>query len=444
MIVLKKAIPRRTVLRGLGASLALPLLDGMVPAFAAQRNTPAHPVRRLGIVYVPNGMMMDSWTPDAVGTGFEFKSVMKPLEPFRDHLLVLSGLQGVESDGPHARASTRFLTGVASKLSDGPDLHAGVSMDQLAARQHAQHTQLASLELALDGRDFAGSCDDGFSCAYTNTIAWSNESTPLPMENNPRVVFERMFGDSGSTDPAVRRARLRKDGSLLDSVIDRVAEMQRGLWSRDRTKLEQYLDAVRDIERRIQKAEAQSVQQLPVVEQPAGIPATCREHAKLMFDLQALAYEIDLTRVVTFMIGREITGRTYAEIGIPDAHHPISHHQGDPARLAKLRQINQFHVTLFADFLEKLRSTPDGDGSLLDHVMLVYGAGMADSNAHASRNLPIVVVGGSSSKAGRHIKYPDGTPLANLHLSLLDKMGVPLERLGHSTGRLPLEPLSDV
>jgi hypothetical protein len=231
---------------------------------------------------------------------------------------------------------------------------------------------------------------------------------------------------------------------LLDSVIDRVAEMQRGLWARDRTKLEQYLEAVRDVERRIQRAEVQSAQQLPVFEQPAGIPATCREHAKLMFDLQALAYEIDLTRVVTFMIGREITGRTYAEIGIPDAHHPISHHQRDPAKLAKLRQINQFHVTLFAEFLQKLRSTPDGDGSLLDHVMLVYGAGMADSNAHASQNLPIVLVGGSSSSGGRHIKYPDGTPLANLHLSLLDKMGVPLERLGHSTGRLPLEPLSDV
>jgi hypothetical protein len=317
-------------------------------------------------------------------------------------------------------------------------------MDQLAAREHGQHTQLASLELALDGRDFAGSCDDGFSCAYTNTIAWSNEKTPLPMENNPRAVFERMFGDTGSTDPAVRRARLQRDGSLLDSVMERVAVMQRGLGAPDRTKLDQYLEAVRDVERRIQKAEAQSTRELPLVDQPAGIPATCREHAKLMFDLQALAYETDLTRVVTFMIGREITGRTYSEIGIPDAHHPISHHQGDPTKLAKLTQINTFHVTLFAEFLERLRSTPDGDGSLLDHSMIIYGAGMADSNAHASQNLPILLAGGVANKGGHHIQYKPGTPLANLHLSLLDKMGIRLESLGHSTGRLPLEPLSDV
>jgi len=444
MIVTKKAIPRRTVLRGLGATLALPLLDGMVPAFAALRNTAANPVRRLGVVYVPNGMMMQHWTPSIEGTGFDFKTIMMPLEPLRDQLLVLSGLHGVDSDGPHARASTRFLTGVPSKLADGADLRGGVSMDQLAAREHGQHTQLASLELALDGRDFAGSCDDGFSCAYTNTIVWSNESTPLPMENNPRVVFERLFGDSGSTDPAVRRARLQKDSSLLDSVIERAADMQRGLGARDRSKLTQYLDAVRDIERRIQKAEAQSARDLPLVSQPAGIPSTCREHAKLMFDMQALAYETDLTRIVTFMMGREITGRTYAEIGVPDAHHPISHHQNDPAKLEKLTQINQFHVSLFAEFLERLRSTPDGDGTLLDHVMIVYGAGMADSNAHASQNLPILLAGGGAGKGGRHIKYPEGTPLANLHLTLLDKMGVPLEKLGHSTGRLPIEPLSDV
>ena len=442
MIVTKKALDRRTVLRGIGTTLALPLLDSMVPALSALRETAANPIFRLGVAYVPNGMMMDRWTPASEGSGFEFKPIMKALEPFRDRLLVLSGLQGVESEGAHARASTRFLTGMPSKLADGKDLRAGISMDQVAERALGRHTQMASLELALDGRDFSGSCDDGFSCAYTNTIAWSNETTPLPMENNPRVVFERMFGDSGTTDPSARRAGLQKDGSLLDSVVERVGDLERGLGPGDRTKLAQYLEAVRDIERRIQKAESQSARALPVVDQPPGIPNTVREHAKLMFDLQALAYETDLTRVVTFMIGREITGRTYAEIGVPDAHHPISHHQGDKEKIAKVAQINTFHVTLFSEFLEKLRSTPDGDGTLLDHVLLVYGAGMADSNAHASKNLPLLVAGGVTSRGGRHIRYQEGTPLANLHLTLLDRMGVPVDKIGHSTGRLPLEPLS--
>ena len=443
MIITNKAIPRRTVLRGLGASLALPLLDGMVPAFAARRITAANAVRRLGVVYVPNGMMMPHWSPTTEGTGFDFPTILKPLEPFRNQIQVLSGMHGVESEGPHARASTRFLTGVPSKPDDGSDLLGGVSMDQIAGRVQGRETQLATLELALDGRDFAGSCDDGFSCAYTNTIAWANESTPLPMENNPRAVFERLFGDTGSTDPAVRQARLSKDASLLDSVTERAADLSRELGSRDQAKLSQYLDAVRDIERRIQMAEAQRDRELPVVAQPAGIPDTVGEHATLMFDLMALAYETDLTRVVTFMLGREITGRTYAEIGVPDAHHPISHHQRDPEKLAKLTKINQYHVQLFAEFVDRLRRTPDGDGSLLDHAMIVYGAGMGDSNAHASTNLPILLAGGAAGRGGRHVRYPEDTPLANLHLSLLDKMGVPIEKLGHSTGRLPLEPLSD-
>ena len=366
MIITKKAIPRRTVLRGFGASLALPLLDAMVPAFAARTNAATTPVIRFGVVYVPNGIMMQHWMPDREGEGFELKSILKPFEPFRDQLLVLSGLKGVESDGPHARASTRFLTGVPSKRADGADLQAAVSMDQLIAREQGAHTQLASLELAVDGRDFAGSCDDGFSCAYTNTIAWSGPSTPLPMENSPRVVFERLFGDSGSTDGAVRRARLKRDASLLDSVADRVADLQRGVGPNDRSKISQYLDAVRDIERRIQTAERQSARELPVIEQPRGVPATFGEHVRLMFDLQLLAYQTDLTRVVTFMFGREITGRTYPEIGVPDAHHPISHHQSDPERLEKLTKINTYHATLFAEFIAKLRATPDGDGTLLD------------------------------------------------------------------------------
>ena len=442
MIITRKALARRTVLRGLGASLALPLLDGMVPAFAALRKTAAAPVKRLGVVYVPNGMMMNHWTPSSEGSGFDLPTILEPLEPFRRHVEVLSGMHGVDGEGPHARSSTRFLTGVGAKPDNGSDLSAGVSMDQLAGRALGRETQLATLELAMDGRDFAGSCDDGFSCAYTNTIVWANDTTPLPMENNPRVVFERLFGDSGSTDPAVRRARLRKDASLLDSVTERAGALSRELGARDRAKLDQYLDAVRDVERRIQMAEAQSGRELPVVDQPAGIPGTLGEHARLMFDLQALAYETDLSRVVTFMMGREITGRTYAEIGVPDAHHPISHHQRDPAKLAKLTRINQYHVQLFADFLARLEATPDGDGTLLDHAMIVYGAGMADSNAHASQDLPILLAGGGAGTGGRHVRYPEHTPLANLHLSLLDRLGVPAESLGHANGRLPLDPLA--
>ena len=444
MIITKKAIPRRTMLKGLGASLALPLLDGMVPAFTALRDTAADPVRRLGIVYVPNGMMMDHWTPATEGIGFNFPTILQPLERFRDQVEVLSGMHGVDAEGPHARASTRFLTGVASQRDDGSNLKAGISMDQIAGRVLGQETQLATLELAIDGRDFAGSCDEGFSCAYTNTISWANDTTPLPMENNPRAVFERLFGDSGSTDPAVRKARLEKDASLLDSVTDRARYLSRQLGSTDQAKLDQYLEAVRDIERRIQMAEAQSERELPVVDQPAGIPDTFGEHTKMMFDLLALAYEPDLTRVATFMMGREITGRTYAEIGVPDAHHPISHHQRDPVKLEKLMKINLYHAELFAEFIARLNSTPDGDGTLLDHSMIVYGAGMADSNSHYSGNLPILLAGGAAGTGGRHMQHEPDTPLANLHLSLLDKMGVPIESLGDSTGRLPLETLSGV
>ena len=434
MIIMKKAIPRRTILHGLGAALALPLLDAMVPALA---NSPA-PNQRLGIVYVPNGMRMDHWTPGTVGTGFEFPSILKPMEPYRDKLRVLTGLNGVDGEGPHARASTRFLTGVASTRDNGSNLRAGISMDQIAGRVLGKETQLATLELAIDGRDFAGSCDEGFSCAYTNTLCWANETTPLPMENNPRVVFERLFGDSGSTNPEVRKARLSKDASLLDSVTERASVLARELGVSDQTKLDQYLDAVRDVERRIQMAESQGDRELPVIDQPPGIPDTFAEHARLMFDMMALAFETDMTRVVTFMMGREITGRTYAEIGVPDAHHPISHHQNDPEKLAKLLKINQYHVAFFAEFLERLRTTPDGDGSLLDNSTILYGAGMADSNSHYSADLPILLAGSAVERGGYHLQYPEGTPITNLHLTLLDRLNVPIDALGDATGRLPL------
>tara|TARA_B110000438_G_scaffold62815_1_gene63329 strand:+ start:2841 stop:4145 length:1305 start_codon:yes stop_codon:yes gene_type:complete len=432
MIITKKAIPRRAMLRGFGAALALPMLDAMIPAMA---NTAPKPIKRLGIVYVPNGMRMDHWTPSTVGDGFEFPSILKPMEPFREQLQIISGLHGVDGEGPHARASTRFLTGVASTRDNGSNLRAGISMDQIAGRFLGNETQLSTLELAIDGRDFAGSCDEGFSCAYTNTITWANETTPLPMENNPRAIFERLFGDTGSTDPKVRRARLSKDASLLDSVTQRAQDLSRQLGASDQTKLGQYLEAVRDVERRIQMAEAQSDRELPVVDQPAGIPDTFAEHARLMFDMMALAWETDMTRVATFMMGREITGRTYAEIGVPDAHHPISHHQRDPVKLEKLLKINQYHMTFFAEFLDRLRTSEDANGSLLDSSMIVYGAGMADSNSHYSRELPIMLAG-NVAHGGYHLQYPEATPLSNMHLSLLDKLGTPIESLGDSTGRL--------
>ena len=452
MIVIKKALSRRTVLRGLGAAVALPLLDGMVPAFAAVRNTAAKPVPRLGVVYIPNGMFMQNWTPKSDGATFEFTPILKPLEPFREQLLVMSGLSstpppdnaGVES-GLHARASTRFLTHVVPRRALDSSIAAGVSMDQHAARLLGEKTQLASLELALEARDFAGACDVGYSCTYTNTISWRGDSTPLPMEHNPRAVFERLFGDEGNTDPAVRLARIQEDRSVLDSVTARVADLRQQIGARDQAKLGEYLDAVRDVERRIQLAEAQSSRDLPIVDQPVGVPDTFEAHAKLMFDMQVLAYQSDLTRIITFMMGRELSGRAFPEVGAPGGHHPTSHHQGDPLALEQLTKIKTFHVELFAYYLDKLRATEDGDGTLLDNVMIIFGAGMSDSNQHAPSDLPIVLAGGGAGqlKGGRHVKYPVPTPLANLNLSLLDKLGVPtIESIGDSTGRL--EHLADI
>lgn len=438
MIITRKAMSRRTVLRGLGASLALPLLDGMVPALSALRNTPARGMRRFGVVYVPNGMAMEYWTPKGVGTAFELSPILRPMAPHRDRTLVLSGLDPGPGGGAHAGASTKFLTGVPGRMTDGTGIRSGTSIDQLLGQQLGRHTQLSSLELGLDSRDFAGSCDAGYACAYTNTIAWRTPTTPLPMENDPRVVFERLFGDSGSTDPAVRRARIAEDRSILDSVVAKVDDLQRGLGPQDRRKIAQYLDAVRDVERRIRRAEEQSVETLPLVEQPAGVPAAFDEYMRLMFELQRLAWQTDLTRVTTFMVGREISGRTYNEIGIPEAHHPLSHHLDDPAKIATMAKINTYHVSLFAEFVDMLRSTPDGDGSLLDHALLVYGAGMSNSNAHAALDLPIMLVGGAAGgvAGGRHLTYRKDTPMANLLVAVMDALGAPVEQVGRSTGRL--------
>jgi hypothetical protein len=449
MIITRKAIPRRTVLRGLGATVALPFLDGMVPGLTALAQTPARPINRFGVMYVVNGMIMENWTPAAEGTTYELTPTLAALAPYRDQVSILTGLACVPTPGrpggAHAKASTRFLTDVSPPTSE-TWLDAGVSVDQLIARDTGQHTQLASLELAIESGETAGACDVGFACAYTNTISWRSANTPLPTENNPRVVFERLFGDSVSTDPKARRARIAQDKSVLDSVIEEASTLKGSLGQNDRVKIVEYLDAIRDVERRIQRAEEQSARELPIVEHPAGVPATFDDHVQLMCDLQVLAYQADLTRVVTFMLGREFSGVTYPQIGVPDAHHPITHHQQEPEKIVKVAKINAYQVTKFAYLLERMRATPDGDGSLLDHATLIYGTGMGDCNAHDPRNVPVLLAGGGAGhlKGGRHIRYPKETPLANLHLTLLDKFGVNLDRIGDSTGRIDDRALSGI
>ena len=447
MIITHKALPRRTFLRGVGAALALPVLDAMVPALSAASQLSVSSPTRLSFVYVPNGVIMDKWVPDIPGAAFELPPILKPLAPFRDRMLVLSGLahnNGVawegEGAGDHSRSAAVWLTGTHPKKTEGADLRAGISVDQVAAQELRKHTQLASLEMALDDNSMVGTCGSGYSCAYTNTLCWSSPGTPLPMENKPRAVFERLFGDLDSTDPEARRDQMRQEGSLLDSVAQEVARLVRGLGAKDRAKLTEYLDSIRDIERRIQIAEKQSDRELPSVERPVGVPSTFTEHAKLMMDLQVLAYQTDMTRVTTFMMGRESTTRVYQELGIREGYHPLSHHQNDAAKIEQVIQIDILHTQVFAYFLEKMQSTPDGDGSLLDHSMIVYGSGLSDGNLHEHYDLPVLLVGGGSGQiqGGSHLQYPRDTPMANLFLTLLDKLGIQRERIGDSTGRLVL------
>ena len=450
MIITKKALPRRTFLRGAGATLALPLLDAMVPALSGISARAAEPVRRLGWVYIPNGMVMQSWTPPA-GTTLEMSTTLSPLAPFRDRMVVPTGLAHRQAEalgdgnGEHTRASATWLNGVHPKQTEGADVRAARTADQIAAAQLGRTTPLPSLELAID-RDFlVGNCENGYSCVYMNTIAWRTPTTPLPMENNPRVVFERLFGEGGSD--AERRAQFGKDRSILDSITDDLARLQRDVGTSDRARVTQYLDAVRAIERRIQLAEQSDIE-LPELERPVGIPEDYAEHVRLMFDLTALAYQADITRVFTFMLGRELGGRAYPHLGINDAHQGLSHHRNDPAKLELLTKINTFHVELFGHFLETLAATPDGDGSLLDHSLVMYCAGLSDSNQHLYYDLPLVMAGGSGGqlKGGRHLHSPRDTPMTNLLVSMLDKSGVVLDDgLGDSTGRLPeLTPLADV
>ena len=448
MVITKKALPRRTVLRGLGATVALPLLDAMVPAFARAQGAAAKPPTRMSIVYVPNGIMMDKWIPDAEGTNFQLKPIMEPLAPFKDRMLVLTGLshnggarahQG-ENTGDHARAGAAYLTGVHPKKTEGADTQAGVSMDQIAARAIGTQNQLASLELSVDSPELLGQCEAGYSCAYMNSICWRTPSTPMPMEDRPRAVFERLFGDAESTDPAVRLRRVKQDRSILDSVAKKANHLKADLGRTDQAKVTEYLDAIRDVEHRIQTVEAQVDRKLPKVERPAGVPETFTEHAKMMFDLQVLALQSDLTRVMTFMIGREFGGRTYQEIGIPEGYHALTHHQYNAEKMAKVVQIQIYHAKHFAYYLDKLRSTQDGDGSLLDHMMVLYGGGISDGNTHLHDNLPVLLMGGASGqvKSGRHIRYAKETPMSNLLLTMLDMVGVHEKSLGDSTGRLNL------
>ena len=452
MMITKKSLPRRTFLRGVGASLALPLLDGMVPAFAAVRKTAAAPHPRLFTGYVPNGVIMDAWTPATEGARFDLPATLEPLGPFKEQLVVVTGLADApafplpgEGTGDHVRAAATFLTGVHPKKTEGADIRGGTSMDQLAARVLGTDTVLTSLELSLDPNELIGACEAGWSCAYSNTLSWSNATTPLPMENQPRAVFERLFGDASDTTPEARRARLREDRSILDSLVHEVADFQRSLGPTDRDKVTQYLEAIRDIERRIQLAEAQSTRELPELARPTGgIPDTFAEHARLMFDLQVLALQADLTRVITFMMSREVSPRTYPELDIPDPHHGLSHHQNRPEQMAKLARVNRHHIEQLAYFMDRLNATPDGDGTLLDQVMIQYGCGISDGNQHLHVNLPILVAGGGAGTlaGGRHLRVAEDTPLTNLHLSLLEKLGAPTERLGDSTGTV--KHLSDV
>lgn len=438
MIITRKALPRRTFLRGVGATLALPLLDAMVPSMTALANTPANPVRRLGFVYMPMGCDITRWTPPVGGRLVELSPTLQSLSPVADQLTVITNLELKNAyPGTHATSNAAFLSAATAKWTESTDYHLGTTVDQIAAKYIGQETQLPSLELAMDLLQTVGQCDNGYACVYQNNLSWSSPTTPLPAEAHPRIVFERLFGEGGSAPD--RRAALRRRASLLDSVSEDMSRLQRRLGPGDRSKVSQYLDTIREVERRIQKAETETADsRLPDLDRPVGVPAAYADHARLMFDLQVLALQGDVTRVITFQLARETSTRTYTEIGVPDPHHPLTHHGNDPEKIARMAKINAFHVSLFAYFLEKLKSTPEGDGSLLDHSLYLYGSGMGNPNVHDHVNLPILVAGGGAGKlkGGRHIQYAEPRPLADLHLTLLEKVGVRLDSFADSKGKV--------
>ena len=437
-----KSLPRRTLLRGLGTTMALPFLEAMLPPML---RAATKPVNRFQAFYVPNGMAMEYWSPKGEGSAFELSPILEPLAPFRDQMLVLSGIKS-NWNYIHAGASGSFLTGTTHGGRNEVEIVADVSMDQLLARHFAKETQVASLELSMDAPANAGACTGNLSCVYTHTLSWRSPTQPLPMEWNPRAVFEKLFGDSGSTEHAAREARLRQHKSILDSVTGKLEDLKKELGPQDQVKVDEYAEAIRDVERRIQKAEEQSDIELPALEQPQGAPPVFEDHLALMLDLQLLAFQSDLTRVISFMIGKEQSPRPYPQVGVPEAHHPLSHHNDIPELIAHMSKINRYHAQLFSGYLAKLRATPDGDGSLLDHITILYGSGISNSTRHSGDNLPLLVVGGGGGrlKGGRHLSYSDKPTIANLLVTLMDKLDVPVERLGGSTGRLPLDTLSGV
>ncbi len=434
-----RRLPRRTLLRSGASALALPLLDAMFPAIGAGAVKPAH---RFLAFYVPNGMAMEYWTPKKDGGNFDLTPVLEPLAPFRDKVTVLSGIQA-NWNYIHAGASGSFLTGVARGGKNEVEIVAGVSMDQSLARRFAGETQVASLEMALDPPNNAGACTGNLSCVYTHTISWRGPTSPLPMEWNPRAVFEKLFGDSGSTERGAREARLRQRKSILDSVSAKLSSLGTELGPGDRAKLDEYTESIRDVERRIAKAEQQPDAALPKMEQPQGAPAAFEDHLALMLDLQVLAFRSDLTRVVSFMIGKEQSARPYPQIGVPEAHHPLSHHNDLPELVARMSKINRYHTELFARYLARLQAAPDGAGSLLDHMTILYGSGISNSSRHSGDNLPLLLVGGGAGtlRGGKHLVFRDRPSMANLLVALMDKFGAPVERLGGSTGKLPLDPV---
>jgi Protein of unknown function (DUF1552) len=441
MRLLTKSLPRRTLLKGIGASVALPFLDAMLPPMRAA----AKPVHRFQAFYVPNGMAMEYWTPKGEGAKFELAPIMEPLAPYKDQLLVFSGIKA-SWNYIHAGASGSFLTGTPRGGRNEIEIIADVSIDQLLGRHFERETQLATLEICMDLPANAGACTGNLSCAYLDTLCWRSPTQPLPMDWNPRTVFEKLFGDSGSTDRAGRARRLEEHKSILDSVSEKLADLKNQLGPRDRGKVEEYTDAVRDVERRIQMAERQSALELPAMDEPLGAPPVFEDHLALMLDLQLLALQSDLTRVVSFMISKEQSPRPYPQIGVPEAHHPLSHHNNIPELIERMSKINRYHAELFSKYLAKLKSVPDGDGSLLDHMTILYGAGLSNSNGHSGENLPQMLVGGHAGKirGGRHIKYADKPSQANLLMTIMDKMDYPVEKVGGSTGELPVDVLSEV
>src|SRR5947208_3984215 len=444
MVLFKKSIPRRTVLRGMGATLALPVLDAMTPAFGAATTRPI----RLAFMQTPNGIfnLRNEWTPKSVGGDWELTRTLEPLAAFKDRMVVISGLDNQQAaglngevGGDHPRACTAWLTGTHAKMTSGADLRAGISVDQIAAKEFGKHNQLASLEIGLEASEVVGACESAYGCAYYNTISWRNETTPLPMENRPRAVFERLFGEAGA-DPKVRLALRQEDRSILDAINSEVKRLRIKVAGTDRSKIDQYLEAVRDVERRMQLAEKQGDPDLPI-ESPVGAPEVFSEYFKLMADLMVLAWQTDMTRVITFQMGHEMSGRAYPEVGFGDAHHPCTHHQGDPEKIEKTVKINTFHTKMLSYYFDKLRSTKDGDGSLLDHSLILYGAALSDANLHLYTDLPLLLMGGGVAgiKGGMHVRYPKKTPMANLLLTMLDKAGVPRdEKLGDGNKLLQL------